>query len=193
MLNLGNFQLTRRLAHGVGGNASYTLMQSMDNTPSLGGGGAIVAQNPTRPERRVGAVELRSAPPVHRQLFVELPFGPNRRWLDNGGAAGRRPRRLDRARCRSRLQSGTPFTVRVCGAASDVAQGTNCSLRADLHGRCRSQLSDPTVDEFFNTAAFATPPLGTFGNSPRNMIDRPRQHQLNGTLVRDIRLGGNRA
>ena len=44
-MNAGNFQISRRLADGMSGSASYTLMKSMDERSSLGAGGAVVAQN----------------------------------------------------------------------------------------------------------------------------------------------------
>jgi hypothetical protein len=57
----------------------------------------------------------------------------------------------------------------------------------------RRQLSDPTVDEFFNTPAFSLPAPGQYGDSSRNMIVGPGARQLNGLFQRDLRLGGNRA
>ena len=48
------------------------------------------------------------------------------------------------------------------------------------------------MDRPFNTAAFTTPPLGTYGDSPRNFLIGPGSDQLNGTLIRDIKLGGVR-
>jgi hypothetical protein len=51
------------------------------------------------------------------------------------------------------LQSETPFTARVISEAIDVSRGSNGSLRADYNGE-PIQLSDPTIDEFFNAAAF---------------------------------------
>src|SRR5262249_21548276 len=154
MLNLGTVQVTKRLSHGVGGNASYTFMQSKDDTPSLGGAGVIVAQNPLDPaaEHALSNFDRRHEVTAHRSL--ELPSGPGRRWLDHGGPlstiVGGGTATLSWS-----LQSGTPFTMRVCGAAFDVAQGTNCSLRADLTG-LSPQLSDPSLLEFFNRAAFST-------------------------------------
>jgi len=190
MLNLGTIQLSKRLSHGVGGNASYTLMQSKDNTPSLGGGGVIVAQNPLDPNAEYALSNFDRRHQFTGNLVVELPLGPGRRWLDHGGmlasVLGGWTATLSWS-----LQSGTPFTMRVCGAAFDVAQGTNCSLRADLTG-LSPRLSDPNLLEFFNKGAFSTPPLGTYGDSPRNFLIGPGSDQLNGTLVRDIRLGGVR-
>ena len=191
ILNLGNFQLTRRLAHGVAGSASYTLSKSMDDTPSLGSLSTIVEQDPNNPAAEWALSNFDRRQQFTANVAVELPFGANRRWLDHGGlfsavlggwtATGA-----------FTAQSGTPFTARVCGAATDIAQGTNCSLRGDYTG-LPIQLADPTVSAFFNTSAFVAAEPGVFGNAARNTIIGPGGRQLNATFVRDIRLNGNRA
>jgi hypothetical protein len=190
ILNLGNFQISRRLAHGIAGTASYTLSKSMDDTPSLGSAATIVAQDP----RNLGA-EWAPSNFDRRQQFtanfaVELPFGAGRRWLDKGGLFSSVVGGWT-ATAAFTAQSGTPFTARECGAATDIAQGTNCATRANYTG-APIQLADPSIFPFFNTSAFAPPGPGTFGDAARNMIIGPGGHQLNGTLVRDIRLNGNR-
>src|SRR5262249_50357815 len=90
------------------------------------------------------------------------------------------------------LQSGTPLTARVAGAASDLVRGVNGSLRANYNG-LPIAVSDPTLDEFFNVAAFSMPAPGTFGTSARNMIVGPGARQLNALFQRDVRLGDTRS
>jgi hypothetical protein len=90
------------------------------------------------------------------------------------------------------LQSGAPLTARCSTCASDVARGTGGTLRANYTGDV-IQISDPTIDQFFNTAAFSIPNPGTFGNSPRNIITGPGSRSLNLQLTRDVALGGNRS
>jgi hypothetical protein len=90
------------------------------------------------------------------------------------------------------LQSGTPLTARVLGAATDLLRGVNGSLRANYNGGPVA-LTDPTVDEFFNVTAFSIPAPGQFGDSQRNMITGPGARQLNGLFQRDLRVGGNRS
>jgi len=65
-------------------------------------------------------------------------------------------------------------------------------LRADYNG-APIALTDPNVDEYFNTTAFSVPLPGEYGNSARNIITGPGTHQLNGLFQRDIRLGLSRA
>jgi hypothetical protein len=88
-------------------------------------------------------------------------------------------------------QSGSPFTPRVTASASDVARGTNGTLRADyLGGPIR--ISGPSIDEFFNTAAFGIPRPGTFGSAGRNIIIGPDSRLLNGQISRDVPMKRNR-
>jgi hypothetical protein len=189
LLNQANFTLTRRLAKGVGGSASYTLTRSMDDTPSLGAG-VIVPQNPLDVNGEWALSNFDRREQFAGNLLWELPFGSGRRWLDKGGMFAELVGGWT-ATVVWTLQTGTPYSVRVCGAATDVAQGTTCTLRANLTG-APITVSDPTLLTFFDTAAFAAPPIGTYGDSPRNVLFGPGVNVLNGTLVRDIRLGGVR-
>jgi hypothetical protein len=190
ILNAANFQVRRRLAGGFAGDVSYTLAKSMDNASSLGAGAPVVAQN----DKDLGSEWALSSFDRRQQLSgdfsVELPFGSDRRWLKNGGLVADVVGGWT-ATLALTLQSGTPLTARVLGAASDVSRGTNGSLRADTTG-APIQLSDPTVTEFFNAAAFSLPVPGQFGDSGRNTIIGPGARQLNGVLIRDLRIGGNR-
>jgi hypothetical protein len=163
----------------------------MDNASSLGAGAPIVAQNDKDLASEWALSSFDRRQQVAGDLSVELPFGPNRRWLKDGGLlagiVGEWTATLTMA-----LQSGTPYTARVIGAVSDVFRGTNGSLRADYTG-APIQLSNPTVDEFFNAAAFVAPPAGLFGDSARNTIVGPGARQLNGLLTRDVRLGSTKS
>jgi hypothetical protein len=191
ILNQGNLQVIRRLAHGVSGSASYTLSKSMDDSPSLGGGATVVAQDPNNLAAEYALSNFDRRHQFAGNLFIELPFGDNRRWLHNGGFFGKTFGDWS-AQFSFTAQSGTPLTARAVGAASSVAQGASGALRADYTGAPIS-IEDPSVAQFFNTAAFAVPSGGTFGDSTRNMIIGPGSHQLNAQFTRDIRLGGPKA
>jgi hypothetical protein len=191
IMNAGNVQIRRRLAGGYAGGLSYTLARARDDASSLGAGGPVVAQN----DRDLGA-ELAPSNFDRRQqvsgtLYVELPWGPNRHWLKNGGRLAAIVGEWS-AQLTLTLQTGTPLTARVLGAASDLLRGVNGSLRANYNGGPIS-LGDPTVDEFFNVTAFSIPSPGEFGSSSRNMIVGPGTRQLNALFQRDVRLGGSRA
>ena len=126
-------------------------------------------------------------------ISVELPFGPNRRWLHSGGRLGGAAARLARSRRRSRWQSGTPLTPRVTGvgerrrARHQRHAARRLQRRADRSSPIRRSISSSTPRRS------RVPPPGTFGNASRNMIIGPGSRQLNAQFSRDVRMGGNRA
>jgi len=163
----------------------------MDNASSLGAGGAVVAQNDQALAAEWAPSSFDRRQQLSGNLYFELPWGPNRRWLNDGGVFAGLFGGWS-AQFTMTWQTGTPLTVRVLGAASDLFRGVNGSLRANYTG-APVVLPDPTVDEFFNVTAFSAPAPGQFGTSSRNMIVGPGSRQLNGLFQRDIRIGGNRA
>ena len=53
-------------------------------------------------------------------------------------------------------------------------------------------VDDPSIARFFNTAAFALPAAGTFGNAGRNTIIGPGSKGLDAALTKSITLGPQR-
>ncbi len=49
-------------------------------------------------------------------------------------------------------------------------------------------LSSPSADRWFNTAAFAFPAPGTFGNAGRNILRGPGYQNVNASLVKNTSL-----
>ena len=190
ILQLGNFQVTRRYAKGVSANVNYTLARSMDNASSLGAGGPVVAQDDHNLGAEWALSNFDQRHQVSANVSYELPFGVGRRWLVNGGTLAALVGEWT-VNVTFSAHSGSPFTARVVGATSSVANGTSGSLRANLSGPV--SVADPSLLTFFNTAAFAAPPFGEFGTSPRNAIIGPGGHVANASFTRDMRLGANRA
>lgn len=176
----------RRQFKGLSFGGSYTLGKSQDNTTATGGG-ATVAQDDKNLEAEWGLSSFDRRHQISADFTYELPFGPNKPFFNNGGFwAGLASDWTVSGNFSD--NSGSPLTVRVTGAVADVARGTNGTLRADYNGQPIA-LSNPTIDQFFNTAAFSIPAAGTFGNSPRNIVIGPWSHQLNMNASRDVRMG----
>jgi len=119
----------------------------------------------------------------------ELPFGERRRFLSRGGAWGRALGDWQISGS-ANLQTGTPFTARVLGNASNNSgTGAAFSERAQVTGQAVSLPHDEqTILRYFNTDAFALPSAGEFGNAARNTIPGPRTIDFNATLGRFITL-----
>jgi hypothetical protein len=191
VLNAATFRIQRRFVKGLGGSVSYTLAKSQDDASNIGGGATVVAQDDHNLAAEYGRSSFDRRHQLNADLSVELPFGRNRRWLHNGGKSAAIFGNW-RASANLAWQSGTPFTPRLTASASDVARGTNGTLRADYLGGPIS-ISGPTIDRFFNTGAFGIPLPGTFGSAGRNIIIGPGSKQLNAQISRDVTMKRNRA
>ena len=189
VLNAGTFRLQRRMVHGIGGGLTYTLAKSMDNASNYGGGGTVVAQNDQDLVAEYSLSSFDRRHQIQSNVSFELPFGQNKPWL-NGGGMWAAMFGGWRGAVNYAWQSGTPLTPRVLNSATNVSGGVNGTLRADYLGG-PIQLSSPTINEFFNIAAFGVPAPGLFGTARRNMIIGPSSSQLNGQFSRDIRMGLN--
>ena len=101
----------------------------------------------------------------------EFPFGKGRRWLTSPGLTqdflGGWQWSGDWT-----IASGLPFTPRIIGSYGNVNSGVNGTLRADVTGP-PVNLPNPSINEWFNTAAFVIPPAGQYGNARRNSIIGP--------------------
>ena len=189
-LNAGSFRLRRRPVKGIGFGATYTLARSRDDASTLGGGGTVVAQNDQDLAAEWGLSSFDRRHLLTADTNIELPFGPNKPWL-NGSGMWATLLRDWRFTTTFTFQSGTPLTARVLSSAADALRGTTGTLRANYNGD-PIQLSNPTIDQFFNTSAFSIPAPGQFGNSGRNLIIGPGSRLLNAQFARDVRMGSNR-
>jgi hypothetical protein len=114
----------------------------------------------------------------------DLPFGRGRAWLHNGGWVSRALGGWQSFGI-LQFQTGQPFTVSLLADDDNSNTGIDslgfgANDRPNVVGNPR--LSNPTAAEWFNTAAFAVPPYGSFGNSGRNTVEGP------GTATVDLSL-----
>jgi hypothetical protein len=87
------------------------------------------------------------------------------------------------------VQTGMPFTISVFGdtANSGTVLGEN-PVRANTTGQPIFGPGTHTAAEWFNPAAFATPPAYTFGDVGRNSVYGPGMQTMDVALVRAFRL-----
>jgi hypothetical protein len=184
-------ELRRQFHGGFGFMVNYTWSKSLDDASSIGGAGQVVAQNPLdlSEEWGLSAFDVR-----HRALFnanYRLPFGEGERFLSHGGpwAAMLGGWQVSGF---GTYQSGSPFTAQVLGNTGATAGvGSYFALRGNATGQPVS-LSDPTIQQYFNTAAFSVPPAGTLGNAGRGTIPGPPSFNVNMSLDRLLTLSSER-
>jgi hypothetical protein len=184
--NALSVRVRKRLQGGFSIGGRYTFSKSLDNASTIGSGEPLVAQGAGRTgvsgvtnvaqnafdlaaERGLSSFDQRHS--FTADYLWELPFGHERRWL-SGKTALRAVLGDWNWSGDWTLASGLPFTPRILGNVLDVSHGTNGTVRADVVTGQAVSVPDPSIAEWFNTAAFVAP-TGPFGDARRNSIEGP--------------------
>jgi hypothetical protein len=179
----GSLRVRKRLSQGISLGGTFTWSKSLDNASTIGAGSSIVstngritgvtvvAQNAFDLSAERGLSSFDQEFRFTGDYLWELPFGKGRKWLATEGLAqdflGGWQWSGDWT-----IASGLPFTPRVLGSFSNVNNGVNGTLRADVTG-LPVTVPNPGISEWFNTAAFVIPPTGQYGNARRNSVIGP--------------------
>ena len=178
------FSAEKRLTHGVSGLVSYTWGHSIDTVGQSFGGGA---DGPLPQDPRNRAADRGNSPfDMRHRLTMAwtyvLPFGTGHRWLADGGAlafvfGGWQLNGLHL------FQTGLPFTPTLAAATVNTGTGSRPDRIAD------GQLEDPTVDRWFDPAAFTTPATFTYGDAGRNILYGPGRVNVDLSLFKEFPVG----
>jgi hypothetical protein len=186
--NALQLRVQRRFTKGLMLQGLYTYGKSIDNASSIGGGAPVVAQNDNNfaLERGLSSFDIRHQ--LRANYAYELPFGERKRWAHKGWQAAAFGNWTLSGN--TTLQTGTPFTARVLGGTVDNGGvGAGFSTRADQVGNPSLPAGQRDPLHFFNTAAFALPPSGRFGDAGRNTIPGPGLFTFNFSVARRMSFG----
>lgn len=172
----------QRLNFGLSLLASYTFSKSIDNGSDF----FSSAGDPNFPQDSYDLHAERGLSNFDvRQRFVasygyDLPFGKFSRL--HGLLQGWQTFGI------LQFQTGQPFTVSLLPDDDNSNTGIDslgfgANDRPNVIGN--PHLSNPSADEWFNTAAFVIPPYGTFGNSGRNILTGPGLATVDLSLVKN--------
>ena len=182
----------QRLFYGITSLVSYTWSKSIDDASNF----FSSAGDPNFPQNslNVAAERGRSNFDVRHRLSASysyaLPFGKGRHYLADNGflstiLSGWETHGI------VTLQTGRPFTVALLSEIDNSGTGRSilgfgANDRPNLVGN--PELSNGSTLQWFNTAAFAFPAPGTFGNAGRNILDGPGFQNVNASLVKNTAL-----
>jgi outer membrane receptor protein involved in Fe transport len=175
--NALQLRVQKRMSYGLSVQANYAWSKSLDTGTGNGHGSGIdIYQNAYNPAANYGLSDFNAANTLVGQIIYEFPFGHGRHFALRGP--------LDQIAGGWRISSifqwhgGVPFTPVIQGSVADgIDPGLAPSLSAgstlypDRVGD--PKVSNPTIHNWFNPAAFANPASGTFGNSGRNTLIGP--------------------
>jgi len=173
----------QRLTRGFSALASYTWSKSTDDASNF----FSSAGDPNFPQNsyNVAAERGRSNFDVSHRLSASYSYALPFRHAD--GLAGKFINGWETFGIVT-LQTGRPFTVALLSEIDNSGTGRSilgfgANDRPNLVGN--PELSNPTTLQWFNTAAFAFPAPGTFGNAGRNILEGPGFQSVNASLVKN--------
>jgi hypothetical protein len=190
--NALQIRLQKRMTYGLNFQVNYAWSKSLDTGTGNGHGSGIdIYQNAYSPAANYGLSNFNAANTIAGQVAYELPFGVGRQFALHGVAdqiaGGWRVSSI------FQWHSGIPFTpVIQSSVAEGIDPGLDSSIAAgstlypNLVGN--PKLSNPTLTEWFNPAAYADPAPGTFGNSGRNTLIGPSFYNADLSVGKSFRL-----
>lgn len=172
-------RLQQRLWQGLSLLASYTYAKSIDDASGF----FSTTGDPNFPQNsyNLSAERGRSDFDIRQRFTLsyayDLPFFKRHRWVGGWQSFGVLT-----------FQTGQPFTVALLpdddNSNTGISQlGFGANDRPNVAGN--PVLASPTPQEWFNTAAFMTPPYGSFGNAGRNILSGPGLQRVNVSIVKN--------
>jgi Carboxypeptidase regulatory-like domain/TonB-dependent Receptor Plug Domain len=180
-----SLRLEKRYSGGLYFLGNYQLSENRDN-----GSGEIEANDTAYRTNFDADASLSRYNNKHRAAIsfgYELPFGPGRKYLANGGAlayvlGGWQTQGI------VRMASGFPFTVtgtNVCACGNYVPQ------RVVQVGSSDGKLDNATPERWFDPTAYTLPAAGFQGTVPRNSLIGPSSQQVDFSITRRFAVHNN--
>jgi hypothetical protein len=201
----GQLQLRRRLRAGFTATLDYTYAKSVDDDAQVGGQGHVTATSATalsasssatpgaasilaqnwldlRAERSLSSFDQRHL------LSTQLQFTTG---MGKGGGtllSGWRGRAFKEWTVLAQITAGSGLPETPVYLAAVPNTGQTGSIRPD---RTSAPLYTAANGYFLNSAAFAAPASGEWGNAGRNSIRGPATFTMDAALARTLRIRGN--
>jgi hypothetical protein len=184
--------LDKRYTNGFSYGVSYTFSKAIDvggdGFYGVEGGVPQDAYNPARYDRSVSGLDLTHILSVN--TLYEIPVGRGKRFSTGHGVldyilGGWQINNLFQA------HSGIAFTPVISGDQANTGQA-GWTAYEHLNKVGNPGLSKKSAAEWFNTAAYAVPTAGTFGDAGRNSLRGPSFWNLDTSLFRLFPIGEGR-
>jgi hypothetical protein len=179
--------LQKRQQKGIALGFTYVYMHAIDNASGVSGAVGTPIQNFYNLKAEEGNSSFDQRHNFTGNWLMELPFGPNRAFLNKGGVMSHV---LDGFSLSGTFTfaTGNYFTPQYSGSEQEAASGNTFIQRPD---RVFTQpLKGPgSLSQWFNTAAF-TAPVGTYGTASQGSIEGPGTVSVNASLSRTAQFSG---
>ena len=179
-------RLSRRMRNGFQFNVNYTLGKSVGLAGASNSDNQLRVRIPEYQHLNVARSDFDRRHALHISSIAELPFGPGRRWLANGGVLGMV---LGGWQVNNILSfySGLPFSVTASGTSLNSPGNTQMAdqVKEDVEiyggtGRGNS---------YFDPFAFAPVTEARFGNAGFNTLTGPGMAEWDMGVFRRFQIG----
>jgi outer membrane receptor protein involved in Fe transport len=176
--------LNRRMTDGFEFQIAYTYSRNTSNTINQDTEASFMPiQNAYNPNTETAVANQDQTHSVVLNYIWQLPFFKHSTGLTKGILGGWEFVGI------GTFRSGLPATVCLDrDIAGTGTPGYECQ-RANLVGDPNLPGSQQNVNQWFNTAAFQVPALGTFGNAPRNDVRLPGINNWDFSLMKNFEIG----
>ena len=190
--------MTKKLSYGLSILAGYTYAHSLDDNEGEEGAYADSGAGQSQNDNDPGGEYASSVNDVrHRITFssiYQLPFGRGKRFAGNSNRFVQAVMGGWTATTIISWQTGFPFTVQAGTNYNNTSTG---NLRPDRICNGALPVGKRTVANWFNTSCFTLSTIladqsngiWRFGNSPRSVLEGPRNSDTDLALLKDFQLG----
>jgi hypothetical protein len=115
---------------------------------------------------------------------LELPFGPGRKFMSGASGIAKALAANWSFRGITSYYSGMPFSPSI--GDQSFLNSPDMTSRPELIGN--PSVSNQSANQWFNTAAYGTPPQYTFGNAGRNSLRGPSYFEADWSLSKNFKI-----
>jgi hypothetical protein len=197
--NAGQIQVRRRLRNGITATVQYTLSKATDNASgftgaslnsvtALAGGGGLTSLNGAAIAQNWQDLEGERGPSTFDQrhlLTVQLQYTSGEGLGGGALLSGWKGTLMKQWTFTSALTAGSGFQLTPVYPVAVPGTGVIGTIRPNLTG---VPVDAAPAGYFLNSAAYAAPAPGQWGNAGRNSITGPAQFALNASLGRTFQM-----
>jgi hypothetical protein len=184
--------LKKPFGYGLSADVAYTWSRLKDDMDTSGWGnqfGSVYAQDAYTPSDNYAVSNFDRPNSVKGSVVYAIPLGRGHQYMNS--ALGNAAVGGWQASTSFVAESGAPFTVVMdnpTNSGSLTTQSDGATLYPNLVGN--PHVSNPSINQWFNQLAYATPATNTFGNNKRNSLRGPKLTDVDFSLAKTWGLPG---
>lgn len=181
-------RLDRRFANGYQFGVSYTLSKSTGVAGNPNSDGALRINIPEYYDLNLGLSDFDRTHNLNILSIVELPFGRERRWMNDGGVLSQIVGGWQVNNILS-FYSGTPFSVTASGTSLNAPENDQRADQVKSDVQILGGIGSTSA--YFDPLAFKPVTEARFGTAPFNVLRGPGVASWDMGVFRQFHLGGN--